>query len=179
MKTLARLIRHSSFVMALLAVSALAQPALPTNVVALAPRHGVIALQWEANPETNLAGYFVHYGPASRNYTNAVWAGLRTNFNLGVNETTPLFLALTAVNTLGLASDPSNEVTATASTNRPAPVRGLVTVVIVNGLSASRYPDGPWQPVEGVTAYVKADDAARFFRSELSIRPGPVILAPP
>ena len=71
-------------------------------------------MAWDPSPGTNLiANYNVYYGVASTTYTNVVAAGTNTTvsiFNL-LNSTTYYF-AVTAVDTSGLESDYSTEVSA-------------------------------------------------------------------
>lgn len=174
MKTLAVILA------AFCALAVSGQPALPEppgGVVRGA--RGAIPLSWQANVESDLYGYYVLYGSSTTNYTNSIWVGNRTNFNAGINATGLVFLAVTAVNKSGLESDPSNEVSAVANTNRPSATKGLSTVVVVNGLLSSRYPKGPWVPVEAARIQVIADDNARFFKQELNINKGPDVVKIP
>ena len=71
-------------------------------------------LAWDPSPGTNvIANYNVYYGVASATYSNVVAAGTNTTvpiFNL-VDSTTYYF-AVTAVDTSGLESDYSTEVSA-------------------------------------------------------------------
>ena len=79
---------------------------LPAEVSALS-----ITLGWNANTETNLAGYKLHYGPASRTYTNSIAVGNVTTYTVtNLANGVPFYFAVTAVNTLELESDYSNEV---------------------------------------------------------------------
>jgi hypothetical protein len=68
----------------------------------------VVVLEWNANVETNLAGYRLYSGAVSRNYKGVVDVGRATNhtndYILG-----EYFLAVTAYDTDGLESDFSNE----------------------------------------------------------------------
>jgi hypothetical protein len=91
-----------------------------------------ITLAWDASPDPGIAGYKVYYGPASRAYTNTVLAGLAltvTVSNLLSGGT--YFLAATAVDTNGLESDFSAEVsTALVLTNQPPTLNPLNNVSI-------------------------------------------------
>ena len=84
-----------------------------------------VSLTWDPNPETDLGGYRVYYGPASRTYTNLVNVG-RTNFGrvTGLLDGKAYFFAVTAYTTNGLESDYSNEVRIQTGT-RPAAPGGL------------------------------------------------------
>ncbi|HMJ90625.1 MAG TPA: Ig-like domain-containing protein, partial [Candidatus Acidoferrum sp.] len=79
------------------------------------------SLEWNPNSETNLAGYRVYTGEATRGYTSVVDVGNTTQFPL--NSLTPrktFFFAVTAYDTDGLESDFSDEVTyAVPGTNLP------------------------------------------------------------
>ena len=62
---------------------------------------------WRGNPEPDIAGYYLHHGPASRGYTNRIDVGLTTNCM--VELTGRQFIALSAYNTQGAESDFSRE----------------------------------------------------------------------
>lgn len=77
-----------------------------------------VTLAWDPNPESDLAGYIVYYGSASRNYTNAVNVGnITTNTVSGLVNGATYFFAVTAYNTNGLESDFSAEVSYLASSD--------------------------------------------------------------
>jgi len=68
-------------------------------------------LEWDPNSETNLAGYKIHYGLASRSYTSVVDVGKQTTCTLkNLLAGTTYYIAATAYNTSGLQSGYSNEV---------------------------------------------------------------------
>ena len=73
---------------------------------------GTVTLAWDASPGTNvIANYNVYYGVASATYTNVAAAG--TNLTVSISnlvEGTTYFFAATAVDTSGLESDYSTEV---------------------------------------------------------------------
>lgn len=70
-----------------------------------------VTLAWDSNPESDIGGYIVYYGCASRNYTNAVNVGnVTTNTVRGLVDGATYFFAVTAYNTNGLESDFSDEV---------------------------------------------------------------------
>jgi PKD repeat protein len=70
-------------------------------------------LAWDANPETDLAGYRLHYGTASGNYPQVVDVGDVTGYEVvGLEDGVTYYFAVTAYNTAGNQSDYSNEVTA-------------------------------------------------------------------
>lgn len=80
-----------------------------------------IKVSWQPNPEADIAGYRVHYGAASREYTTTVDAGNVTNLIMVVPDGQTLFFAITAYNTSQLESDYSNEL----AWPPPAPPAGL------------------------------------------------------
>ena len=78
---------------------------------------GHISLQWNANRETDLAGYKVYYGTSPKNYTRSVVVGLSqprreiVTYKLtGLTKGQQYYIAVTAYNTYGYESTLSNEV---------------------------------------------------------------------
>lgn len=69
-----------------------------------------VSLTWDPNPETDLAGYRIYWGGASRGYTNTIESTGNTNTVSGLTEGVGYFFAVTAYDTNGLESDYSNEV---------------------------------------------------------------------
>ena len=70
-----------------------------------------VRVAWDANTEPDLAGYVVHYGSASRTYTNAVNVGNVTTVTLtNLVQGGVYYVAVTAYSTTGLSSDFSNEI---------------------------------------------------------------------
>ncbi len=69
-----------------------------------------ITLLWDANSETNLAGYKVYYGTASRTYSAPVVLGKQTTYTLTGLAPGTYYFAVTAYDTSGSESDFSNEV---------------------------------------------------------------------
>src|SRR5438067_3721520 len=64
-----------------------------------------VTLVWNPSPGTNVAGYNVYYGGASRSYTNKVNAGNATNATVsGLIEGGTYFFAVTAYDSNGLES---------------------------------------------------------------------------
>ena len=94
-----------------------------------------VRLTWDANPETDIAGYRVYWGLGSRSYTTNATSGLNlANTVSGLADSTTYYFAVTAFNTSGLESDFSNEVTVTTATPRPAPPTGVSGVPVVASL---------------------------------------------
>ena len=70
-----------------------------------------VSLAWDADPEKTVAGYLVHYGSVSGVYTNSLNVGTNINATVpGLQEGATYYFAVTAYNTDGLESNPSNEV---------------------------------------------------------------------
>jgi hypothetical protein len=87
-----------------------------------------VTLAWDPNPETNIAGYILHWGTTSGEYTDSVDVGNVTTYvftnalHLVHGET--YYMVVSAYNTANLDSLPSNEVVFTFD-GRPPPITGL------------------------------------------------------
>jgi hypothetical protein len=92
-----------SILLAVAFVVWLASPAWAQNVT----------LAWDANSETDLAGYKVYYGTASRTYGTPIIIGTQTTYTVTGLAPGTYYFAVTAYNTSSLESGFSNEVTAT------------------------------------------------------------------
>ncbi|MFO1477825.1 MAG: Ig-like domain-containing protein [Verrucomicrobiota bacterium] len=69
-----------------------------------------VTLAWDASSDTNVVGYRVYYGVASRTYTNMVDVGNTTTATItNLADGTTYYFAATAYNGVGLESDYSNE----------------------------------------------------------------------
>ena len=85
--------------------------------------------QWDANTESDLAGYRIHWGTATREYTEAVDVKNVTSFQVENLPDGKLFFAATAYDTAGNESDYSDEVVVTFNTVPPgAPLNFKVTI---------------------------------------------------
>jgi sulfur relay (sulfurtransferase) complex TusBCD TusD component (DsrE family) len=99
--------------LAVLIVAALIPSAQAQNSVTLA---------WDPDPGSDIAGYRLYEGGASRTYTNVMDVGIATNGTFsGLASGATYFFAVTAYNTNGLESDYSTEVSCTVPlpTNNP------------------------------------------------------------
>jgi Dockerin type I domain/Purple acid Phosphatase, N-terminal domain/Fibronectin type III domain len=76
---------------------------------------GDVVLQWDANTETDLAGYKVYYGTVSGSYGTPVVIGLQTTYTVSGLAPGTYYFAVTAFNTSGVQSGFSNEVSAVVS----------------------------------------------------------------
>ena len=69
-----------------------------------------VTFTWAPNPEPNIAGYRIHYGVASRAYTQVVDTGNTTEATIeNLVDGTTYYFALGAYNTLGLESGLTGE----------------------------------------------------------------------
>jgi hypothetical protein len=108
-----------------------------------------VTLAWDANTETNLAGYNLYSGAKSGVYTNKMTVGkTTTNAVSGLVSGTTYYFAVTAFNTAGAESDYSSEVsylvpgagnfppTIDAITNRTILEDAGVQTVALTGISS-------------------------------------------
>lgn len=94
---------------------------------------GSVTLAWDASNDPNVAGYNLYYGAVSRTYTNTIPVGGRnsaTISNLAAGRT--YYFAATAVTSVGLESDYSDEASYTVPTpNQPPTLNPLSNVSLV------------------------------------------------
>jgi len=69
-----------------------------------------VTLQWDANTESDLAGYKVYYGTTSREYQEPIPLDLVTTYTMHIPDSVMYFFAVTAFDTEALESDFSTEV---------------------------------------------------------------------
>lgn len=85
----------------------------PGGIADTSARKRSVDLGWNKNPEPNIAGYKVHVGTASRTYTAHRDVGKVTTATVDkLLAGTTYYFAVTAYNTAGMQSPPSNEVSA-------------------------------------------------------------------
>jgi hypothetical protein len=85
-----------------------------------------VTLAWDPNGEADLGGYRVRYGQTSGSYTQSVDVGnVTTATLLDLQPGVTYYIVVTAYNTAGLESLPSNEVSFTTPSNQP-PVVTLI-----------------------------------------------------
>ena len=114
-----------------------------------------VTLAWNANSETNLAGYRIYYGQASRTYTATMEVQAPTiSGTVAVQAGKTYFFAVTARTSDGLESDYSAEVSYAVPTNALSPLTivihgdGIVTpnlhgqnLAVGNGYQLTAVPD--------------------------------------
>ena len=92
---------------------------LLATVISRMPARGdqSVTLAWTPDTETNISNYNLYYGGASGVYTNSVNVGNVTNCMVaGLQSASTYYFAVTADNTSGLESAPSNEISYTVPT---------------------------------------------------------------
>ncbi|NKE71371.1 fibronectin type III domain-containing protein [Candidatus Manganitrophus noduliformans] len=98
---------------------------------------GDATLTWSANAESDLAGYRVYFGTASRTYGPSINVGKTTSYTLTGLANQTYFFAVTAYDTAGNESSFSAEVTKTLTTpDTLAPVISSINAGSVTGNSA-------------------------------------------
>lgn len=150
---------------------ALAQAFLAPNN----PLLGTVTVAWDPSPGTNvIARYNIYYGVGSREYTNVVSAGTSTTLTISnLVRGAIYYFAATAVDTFGLESDFSTEVSCTI----PAPPQppGMRPLVILTVQSTSSVSSGQWEDA-GMAWSLNPDQASRVFRLSVSCQaPVPVL----
>jgi hypothetical protein len=87
-------------------------------VVCSTSSYATAVLEWDANPESSVAGYNVYLGNASRSYSQVIDVGLQTSYQLtNVNVGVTYFIAVTAYDSGRLESPFSDEVIYTLPVN--------------------------------------------------------------
>lgn len=95
---------------------------------------GQIKLAWDANQESDLASYRVDYGTRSGAYNYQTNVGKVTIASIsGLSDLATYYFVVRAINTSGLVSEPSNEVSGRPTTVTPA----VLASVVVSPSSAS------------------------------------------
>jgi hypothetical protein len=88
----------------------------------LSNRASAVVLEWDSNTETNLAGYRLYVGEASRNYSTVLEAGNQNNREVtALQPGTTFYFAVTAYNSDGLESDFSEEISYTVPVENSPP----------------------------------------------------------
>ncbi len=114
---------------------------------------GDVTLEWDPNTETDLAGYKIYYGTASRSYSAPISLGLQSSYTITGLAAGTYYFAVTAFNQDGLESAFSNEVfTTITGPDTPVPcdangdgqadagdVQLLIDVLLGSAPTNSRY----------------------------------------
>lgn len=117
---------------------------IPTPVTATS-----LELSWNANTESDLAGYMVYYGNTSSNYTSSVDAGNVTSYKINnVTNGRTYYVTLTAYDRSGNESADSQEVSAYIPASATPPVLGTTpSILLLNpivGTVLSKPPTLSW-----------------------------------
>jgi hypothetical protein len=143
----------------------------------LAPHNplGTVTVAWDPSLGTNvIARYNIYYGVGSREYTNVVSAGTSTTLTISnLVRGATYYFAATAVDTFGLESDFSAEVSCTI----PAPPQppGMRPLVILTVQSTSSVSNGQWADA-GMAWSLSPNQVSQVFRLSVSYQaPAPVM----
>jgi hypothetical protein len=121
-------------------VSLLLGLAMSFSAAAQTPtRDFTVTLEWDPNPEPDIAGYNIYARPLGGEYlmpTLVVTNGVRGNITLLAPGSTWFFVA-TAYNTSGLESDFSIEVSVTLPSRPAAPVLRITSTNLVVTVSTN------------------------------------------
>ena len=103
---------------------------LPSSLIA-----ADVVLAWDANSETDLAGYKVYYGTVSRTYGSPVTVGNTTTYTAQNLAPGTYYFTVTAYNTAGAESGYSNEVSTTIGQSDTTPP--VISAVISGSITTS------------------------------------------
>lgn len=117
-----------------------------------------VLLAWDSNTETNLAGYRLYHGDASRAYPYMVEVGLTNQHWLTVSRRVRNYFAVTAFNTAGLESDFSNE----EVWPKQVPYYTNLVITVPYRIAASL--DGPWLTYTARLHYLTFTNAQLFWQ---------------
>ncbi len=94
-----------------------------------------VTVAWDPNPETDIAGYNVYYGIVGSGVTNKVSPGTTTQQQvISLQPQTQYWFYVTAFNTAGLESDPSQVLSYTTPFNQtPTVTLGADRIAIIPG----------------------------------------------
>ena len=148
----------------LIAASAVAGTTNSVGIYVISNAPPTVQLTWDASPSTNVAGYNLYYGGASTTYTNMTSLGnVLTAKVTGLVPGATYYFAVTAVDSAGLESVFSNEVSWIAPTP-PAPP-GMQKVVTLTAQSAD-WIWGPWTDVQSWQIGIEA--LSQFWRLQVA-----------
>ena len=107
-----------------------------------------MALRWDRNPESDIAGYRVYHGRTSRSvrpYDTMTLITNQTSHTVGNLTPGTYFFAVTAVNLAGLESGFSNEVSATVNSSPDCDVNsdGSINVLDLQVVTNTILGSGP------------------------------------
>ncbi len=91
-----------------------------------------VTLAWDAAVAADLAGYKIHYGTASRTYSDTITLGNQTTFTVTGLQSGTWYFAVTAFNTAGIESGYSNEVSKSIDATPPT-----ITAIVSSNITDS------------------------------------------
>lgn len=94
------------------------------------------SLAWNGNPEPDIVGYKVHVGTVSRAYTRTYTVSSSAATISDLPEAPVYYFAVTAVNSAGLESEFSSEVTSVSNGNTPVVTSTLTATAVRLTVSA-------------------------------------------
>ncbi len=97
-----------------------------------------VLVSWNANTESDLAGYYLYYGSQSGTYTTKTDVGKVTSYELGAQSGTTYYLAITAYDTSGNESGYSSEVSVYVPVPDTTPPTGTVVIGAGSATTPSR-----------------------------------------
>ena len=144
------------FVLSSCKVSLLSLFVLVTLFPAPAGHAAALALAWDPNPESNLAGYELYYGPAPRFYDQVVDVGNQTNYLLTVpDDGKTYYMAVVAYDDAGNQADFSQELSWTTLAANVPPVADIqVSKAFAEAAVVSFDAAGSHDPDGTITSYV-------------------------
>ncbi len=112
-----------------------------------------VSLAWDANTESNLAGYKIYYGTASHVYDWVLNVGKVTMYTVtGLTDGVTYYFAATAYNTANLESSPSAEVSTSSCTYSISPAsQGFTASAGTGTVSVTTQSTCPWTAVSGAS----------------------------
>jgi len=126
-----------------------------------------ITLAWNASPSSNVTSYVLYWGTNNNAWFQSTNVGPELTATVDLPPGT-WFFVVTARNSDGLESDPSNPVWTTLGTNRVA-APGLKGVTTTSQLEAAPNVDGPWLPLLDLqTVTIPRTDRQRFVRARMT-----------
>src|SRR5580765_2282961 len=118
-----------------------------------------VTASWNPNPEPNIAGYQLLYGPASGSYTTVIDVGKVTSYSFSVTGGVTYYFVLQAYNTMGVYSPYSGEVAflvplpSSPSLSSVSPSSGAAgTMVTSTGANLGGSQSGSYVSFNGVAA---------------------------
>jgi hypothetical protein len=117
-------------------------------VIASRVQAATVIAQWDANPESDVAGYVLSYGTQSGAYTTTVDVGEVTSFSFSLTAGQTYFLAVQAYDTVGSISGYSQEIVYNVPSGTVLPPVGSLTpylgtpIVVPGTIAAERFDNG-------------------------------------